>query len=206
VFEVADGKLKVHKVGGTDNPADVMTKVLARGEVEYKLQLMNLKIRWSEAGGLEVGGDGGGVCKITCPWIGTRGFGRCCWEYRRAALERVVACVLVHGGKTAGAEAAAGGKQAVANWSDEVSFTPVLNVGEASVLMQLDSELRGSVPEKSEFGSRSFERNWRGSEEGRNWSFRKEGMRGTGETERDRQRELHVTEAGAMRLRHRSAW
>eukprot|EP00973_Karenia_brevis_P086612 12011396-Karenia_brevis.AAC.1 len=40
--EVADGKLLVEKVPGDENPADLMTKILASRDIESRLKSMNL--------------------------------------------------------------------------------------------------------------------------------------------------------------------
>ena len=46
--EVADGKLKVFKELGSNNPADLMTKILTRKEIEHRIGLMGMKIRYVE--------------------------------------------------------------------------------------------------------------------------------------------------------------
>ena len=40
--EVREGRLKVVKVVGSENPADLMTKILNIGEIEERLKRMNL--------------------------------------------------------------------------------------------------------------------------------------------------------------------
>ena len=45
--EVLEGKVKVVKVLGTENPADLMTKVLTKTEIEERLGRMGIDIRWS---------------------------------------------------------------------------------------------------------------------------------------------------------------
>ena len=42
--EVREGNIVIHKVPGASNPADLMTKVLGMGEIEQRLEGMNLKI------------------------------------------------------------------------------------------------------------------------------------------------------------------
>ena len=44
--EVADGKLEVVKVGGDKNPADLMTKILKTKEIEDRLNMMNIAVRY----------------------------------------------------------------------------------------------------------------------------------------------------------------
>ena len=43
--EVADGKLEVSKVLGTENPADLMTKILGIKDIRDRLGRMNIRIR-----------------------------------------------------------------------------------------------------------------------------------------------------------------
>ena len=45
--EVADGLLEVEKLAGTENPADLMTKVLTMGEIKERLNRVDL---WLEEG------------------------------------------------------------------------------------------------------------------------------------------------------------
>ena len=45
--EVLEGKVRVRKVLGTENPVDCMTKVLTKREVEERLGRMGIKIRWA---------------------------------------------------------------------------------------------------------------------------------------------------------------
>ena len=40
--EVADGKLEVDKVLGTENPADLMTKILGIKDIDNRLEGMNI--------------------------------------------------------------------------------------------------------------------------------------------------------------------
>ena len=49
--EVREGRLKVRKISGSENPADLMTKILNIGEIEERLRRMNLRMtrRCSEA-------------------------------------------------------------------------------------------------------------------------------------------------------------
>ena len=61
--EVADGKLVVEKVDGTDNPADLMTKVLSISDIRYRLALMNMYVHRSAEGVVEVGRVWGGYEK-----------------------------------------------------------------------------------------------------------------------------------------------
>ena len=44
--EVADGKVRVIKIKGTDNPADLMTKVLTVKEIDTHLAGMGLRAKW----------------------------------------------------------------------------------------------------------------------------------------------------------------
>ena len=41
--EVLKGKVKVFKVKGEENPADLMTKILSKGEIETRLVRMNMR-------------------------------------------------------------------------------------------------------------------------------------------------------------------
>ena len=43
--EVLEGKVVVEKISGDDNPADLMTKILGKNEIGYRLIGMNLEIR-----------------------------------------------------------------------------------------------------------------------------------------------------------------
>ena len=43
--EVNDGKVVVKKVSGTENPADLMTKILGLSEIEARLSWLNLDLR-----------------------------------------------------------------------------------------------------------------------------------------------------------------
>ena len=42
--EVRDGKLEVSKICGSQNPADLMTKILSMREIEDRLSMMNLRV------------------------------------------------------------------------------------------------------------------------------------------------------------------
>ena len=42
--EVLEGKVLVSKVLGTENPADPMTKLLSIGEIQSRLEGMNIKV------------------------------------------------------------------------------------------------------------------------------------------------------------------
>ena len=44
--EVADGKLCVEKIPGTLNPADLMTKILGRADIEDRLGQMDMRPIW----------------------------------------------------------------------------------------------------------------------------------------------------------------
>ncbi len=46
--EVGLGKVTVNKVAGPRNPADLMTKFLKRWEIELRLKLMGIRVRWDE--------------------------------------------------------------------------------------------------------------------------------------------------------------
>ena len=46
--EVGLGKVIVSKVDGPRNPADLMTKFLKRWEIELRLKLMGIRIKWSD--------------------------------------------------------------------------------------------------------------------------------------------------------------
>ena len=54
--EVLEGKVKVVKVLGTENPADLMTKVLTKAEIEERLGRMGMNVRWSVQTGLNEAG------------------------------------------------------------------------------------------------------------------------------------------------------
>ena len=43
--EVREGKVEVYKVDGTENPADLMTKILSLGEISTRLLGMNLSLK-----------------------------------------------------------------------------------------------------------------------------------------------------------------
>ena len=45
--EVGLGKVIVNKVAGPKNPADLMTKFLKRWEIELRLKLMGIRVKWS---------------------------------------------------------------------------------------------------------------------------------------------------------------
>ena len=42
--EIRDGKVEVHKVLGSENPADLMTKILTVGEIEERLRGMFIRM------------------------------------------------------------------------------------------------------------------------------------------------------------------
>ena len=44
--EVRDGLLQVMKIPGTCNPADLMTKILTTKEIEDRLEMMNIGVRY----------------------------------------------------------------------------------------------------------------------------------------------------------------
>ena len=44
--EVADGKLIIEKIPGTKNPADLMTKILGKSEIEERLSLIHMEGKW----------------------------------------------------------------------------------------------------------------------------------------------------------------
>ena len=46
--EVGLGKVVVNKVAGPRNPADLMTKFLKRWEIDLRLKLMVIRVRWSD--------------------------------------------------------------------------------------------------------------------------------------------------------------
>ena len=46
--EVGLGRVLVNKVDGTRNPADLMTKYFKRWEVEVRLRLMGIRVKWRE--------------------------------------------------------------------------------------------------------------------------------------------------------------
>lgn len=48
--EVADGKVKVFKTPGTENPADLMTKILPWADIATRLAFMNLFVTGGEGG------------------------------------------------------------------------------------------------------------------------------------------------------------
>ena len=45
--EVNDGRVKVSKVRGTENPADLMTKILGIKDINERLGAMNLVAKWT---------------------------------------------------------------------------------------------------------------------------------------------------------------
>ena len=42
--EVSEGRVKLEKIRGDQNPADLMTKILGRGDIERRLTTMNLRM------------------------------------------------------------------------------------------------------------------------------------------------------------------
>ena len=46
--EVRRQRVKISKVLGTQNPSDLLTKFMRRGDIEDRLERMNLKINWVE--------------------------------------------------------------------------------------------------------------------------------------------------------------
>ena len=48
--EVAEGRVRVIKVQGKSNPADLLAKILSRPEIEEILKMMNQRIEWNEVG------------------------------------------------------------------------------------------------------------------------------------------------------------
>ena len=44
--EVNDGKVIVSKIPGTENPADLMTKILGISDINERLKAMNLSAKW----------------------------------------------------------------------------------------------------------------------------------------------------------------
>ena len=48
--EIRDGKVEVHKVLGTENPADLMTKILTAGEIEDRLRGMSIRMELTNGG------------------------------------------------------------------------------------------------------------------------------------------------------------
>ena len=65
--EVREGKLRVVKVKGSENPADLMTKILNIGEIEERLRRMNLVMerQYEDANKVSMGwmNDSDGVCR-----------------------------------------------------------------------------------------------------------------------------------------------
>ena len=45
--EIQGGKVKVRKVWGTENPADLMTKILSREEIRERLERMQIESIWA---------------------------------------------------------------------------------------------------------------------------------------------------------------
>ena len=50
--EVGEGKVEVSKILGTENPADLMTKVLSKEEIRVRLGAMNIEVRNQSEGGI----------------------------------------------------------------------------------------------------------------------------------------------------------
>ena len=48
--EVREGKLEVSKIGGDENPADLMTKLLSLEEIEVRLRGMNIRLERGSQG------------------------------------------------------------------------------------------------------------------------------------------------------------
>ena len=61
--EIGEGKVVVHKVSGTENPADLMTKVLTVGEIGDRLRGMSLRMVFSN-GAQQMAEVEGGTCEL----------------------------------------------------------------------------------------------------------------------------------------------
>ena len=46
--EIREGKVEVHKVLGTENPADLMTKILTVKEIEERLRRMSIQMKMTK--------------------------------------------------------------------------------------------------------------------------------------------------------------
>ena len=57
--EVREGRLKIVKVPGNENPADLMTKILNIGEIRERLRTMNLKMVMRNQGAAAEGDEDG---------------------------------------------------------------------------------------------------------------------------------------------------
>ena len=69
--EVRDGKVLVEKVVGTENPADLMTKVLGIREIEDRLERMDLYLCGGTAGRARNEVSGVSIGYLECrDWIG----------------------------------------------------------------------------------------------------------------------------------------
>ena len=44
--EIRDGRLEVSKIPGSRNPADLLTKILGKGDIDARLGWMNIRIEW----------------------------------------------------------------------------------------------------------------------------------------------------------------
>ena len=47
--EIREGRAEVHKVFGTENPADLMTKILIVKEIEDRLRMMSIQVKLTNA-------------------------------------------------------------------------------------------------------------------------------------------------------------
>ena len=62
--EIREGKVLVHKVLGTENPADLMTKILTVKEIEDRLRRMSIQMKFNDVQQLAAVVSEVGMCKV----------------------------------------------------------------------------------------------------------------------------------------------
>ena len=73
--EVAEGKVKVYKTPGTQNPADLMTKILSWGDIVSRLGFMNLFVEGGSMGeNVDVSDERGVSVLFGGFWLDSGGF------------------------------------------------------------------------------------------------------------------------------------
>ena len=63
--EVAHGRVRISKIRGDSNPADLMTKFLAAADILYKVSLLNVMVVVRVSAGARMGRGRGGLSKRT---------------------------------------------------------------------------------------------------------------------------------------------
>ena len=62
--EVAEGKVKVFKTPGSENPADLMTKILSWGEIVARLSFMSLLVEGTREEQANVSDEWGTIASL----------------------------------------------------------------------------------------------------------------------------------------------